>query len=187
MGVKLDSLAEVYSTISDVGSAIGLPGRAEKLNADIKFRLSESRAETACKARPTVLIVIGRTPGLLSNLIAVGPGAYLGELLDIAGGKNVLTDAAIAYPNISIETVIRLNPDVILDLSMMGKSTILGESTDPAKEQKLREPWLTHRELAAVRNHEIFGLTSEVLVTPGPRVVDAVHMLQFRIHQRDPQ
>jgi iron complex transport system substrate-binding protein len=183
-GVKLDSLAEVYSTISDIGRAVGLPHRAEKLNAEIQSRLGKARSECAGKPRPTVLIIMGRTPGLLSNLIAVGPGAYLGELLEIAGGKNVLNDAAIAYPQISFETVIRLNPDVILDLSMMGESTILGEPTDPAKEQKLRGPWLTHHELAAVRNHEVFGLTSEVLVTPGPRVVDAVQMLQSRIRVR---
>ncbi len=180
--VKLGSLADIYSMISEVGRAIGLSERAEKLNSDIQLSLNKSRAETAGKPRPTVLIIIGRTPGLLTNLIAVGPGAYLGELLDFAGGTNILTEMPMAYPHISLETVIRLNPDVILDLSMMGRSADLA-----AIEAQLREPWLTHQELAAVRNQQVFGLVSEPLVTPGPRVVDAVQLLRSRIHQRDHQ
>lgn len=174
--VKSGSLAEVYSMISDVGNAIGFPERAEKLNSDIQLHLNKSRTETAAKPKPAVLIIIGRTPGLLSNLIAVGPLAYLGELLEIAGGRNVLTDTAIAYPQISLETVIRLNPDVILDLSMMGSSTNAAQ---------LQQPWLTHHELGAVRTRQVFGLIQEVLVTPGPRVVDAVEILRSQIHQRD--
>ena len=78
----------------------------------------DSRARHVGKPRPDVLIMVGRTPGLLTSLIAVGPGPYLGELLEIAGGSNVLTGTAIAYPQISLETVVRLNPDVILDTSI---------------------------------------------------------------------
>jgi iron complex transport system substrate-binding protein len=171
--VKVGSLAEVFKMIGDIGRAVGLPERAEKLNGEIRARLSAVRAETAGKARPTVMIVVGRTPGLLTNLVAVGPGAFLGELLEIAGGANVLTETTIAYPHISLETVVRLNPDVILDLSLMGDSN--------AQEERLRQPWLSHRELSAVRSAKIFGLTSEVLVTPGPRVVDAVELIRTKI------
>jgi len=56
------------------------------------------------------MIIVGRTPGLLTNLVAIGPGGYLGELLDIAGGTNVLSETTVTYPYISLETVVRLNP-----------------------------------------------------------------------------
>jgi len=171
--VKVGSLADIYTMISDVGRVIGSPERAAKLNSDIQLSLNRSRLENSGKPRPTVLIIIGRTPGLLTSLIAVSPAAYLGELLEIAGGKNVLTDTAMDYPHISLETVIRLNPDVILDLSQMGDSRAI--------EDQLREPWLTHQELAAVRNQRVYGLAAESLVTPGPRVVDAVQLLRTRI------
>jgi iron complex transport system substrate-binding protein len=178
--VTVGSLAEVYSMIRDIGSAIGLPNSAEKLNRDIQSRLNTFRSDTVGKPRPAVLMVVGRTPGLLTNLIAVGPGAYLGELLEIAGGGNVLTETAIAYPHISLETVVRLNPDVILDLSMMGDTA----SDQAPREERLRQPWLTHRELSAVQNGMIFGLTSESLVTPGPRVVDAVELIRAKIARK---
>src|SRR5580698_5293751 len=171
--VTLGSLADIYSMIHDIGAAVGLPERADKLNADIRSGLDARRAEAGSGPKPSVLIVIGRTPGQLTGLIAVGPAAYLGTLLEIAGGRNMLTETTIAYPHISLETVVRLNPDVILDLSLMGRT-----ENDPATNERLRESWLSRRELAAVRNQAIFGLASETLTTPGPRVVDAVELLQ---------
>jgi iron complex transport system substrate-binding protein len=178
--VRVGSLAEVYTMIRDIGGAVGLPDRADKLNTEIHSRLDAIRAETRAKPRPTVLMLVGRTPGLLTNLIGVGPEAYLGELLEIAGGTNVLAGTPIAYPHISMETVVRLNPDIILDASMMGEA-----GADPRpQEERLRQPWLTHRELKAARNGTVFGLATESLVTPGPRVVDAVEAIRAKILQQ---
>jgi iron complex transport system substrate-binding protein len=180
--VKIGSLPEVYSMIGDIGRVVGLPERADKLNAEIRSRLEAVRAGTSGKTRPTVMILVGRTPGLLTNLVAVGPSAYLGELLEIAGGANVLTSTAIAYPHISLEAVVRLNPDVILDLSLMGDAA--ARTAPYAQEERLKQPWLSHRELNAVRNAKIFGLTSEALVTPGPRVVDAVELIRATLREK---
>ena len=115
-------------------------------------------------------------------MIAIAPSSYLGELIEIAGGRNVLTGRAIAYPHISMETVLRLDPDVILDASYMGDA-----SSDVQKQaEMLRGPWLSHREIRAVRNRMVFGLPSEALVTPGPRVVDAVEMIRDAIRKVAP-
>jgi iron complex transport system substrate-binding protein len=174
--VENGSLADVFSMIQNIGRAAGLAAKAESLNLDIRSRLDAMRAANAGLQKPTVLMVVGRTPGLLTNLIAVGPSTYLGELLEIAGGSNALKDTAIPYPRISLETVVRLDPAVILDMSEMG------ESAEPrVREERLQLPWLAHRELAAVRNGKVYGLASEALVTPGPRVIDAVEEIRARI------
>jgi iron complex transport system substrate-binding protein len=178
--IKIGSLADVYSMIQDIGSAVGVTAKAS-LNDQIRSRLATIRTESAGRPKPTVLLVVGRTPGLLTNLTAVGPSTYLGELLQIAGGSNALPDAAIPYPHISLETVVRLNPEVILDMSMMGEST-----EARIQEKRLRQPWLTHRELVAVRNGYVFGLASETLVTPGPRVVEAVEEIRAKIQSAIP-
>jgi ABC-type Fe3+-hydroxamate transport system substrate-binding protein len=174
--LKIGSLADVYSMIKDVGSAVGAGDKARSLNNQIHSRLQTIRAESAGHTKPTVLLVVGRTPGLLTNMIAVGPTTYLDELLQIAGGANAVNGTAIPYPHISLETVMRLNPGIILDLSMMG------EATEPRiQEERLRAPWLIHRDLTAVRNGHVFGLPSETLVTPGPRVVEAVEEIRAKI------
>lgn len=172
--VSIGSLADTYSMIQEIGRAAGVPERAEKLDAEIRGHLESVRKNTQTTRRPSVLMVVGRTPGMLSNLVAVGPATYLGELLEIAGATNVLKESAIAYPHISLETVVRLNPDVILDSSMMGREDRDGEL--------LLQPWLARHELSAARNGAVYALTSDVLVTPGPRVVNAVDLLRAKIH-----
>lgn len=179
--IKDGSLVEVYSMIHDIGAAAGALDKADSLNKEIRSRLETIRAENAGRPRPAVLMVVGRTPGLLTNLIAAGPSTYLSELLEIAGGNNALASGPIAYPHISLETVVRLNPGVILDMSMMG------ESNEPRiQEERLRQAWLSRRELAAVRNGAVFGLASETLVTPGPRVAEAVEEIRARIRTAIP-
>lgn len=179
--VKVGTLADVYSMVQDIGSAIGSP-KAASLNEQIRSRLETIRSESAGHAKPLVLMVVGRTPGLLTNLTGVGQSTYLGELLEIAGGSNALSATSIPYPHISLETVVRLNPDVILDLSMMG------EATEPrTQEQRLRQPWLAHGELTAVKNGNVFGLASETLVTPGPRVPEAVEEIRAKIRGAIPR
>jgi iron complex transport system substrate-binding protein len=122
LGVQLGSLADVYTMIHDIGAATGLEQRAEKLNSDIRQSLEAVRARNAKSgSRPSALIVMGRTPGQLTGIIAVGRRTYLGELLEMAGGTNALEDTPIPYPHISLETVVLRNPDVIIDLSLMGK------------------------------------------------------------------
>jgi iron complex transport system substrate-binding protein len=181
--VELGSLDDVYSMVVDIGRAVGSSDKATSLNHDIQSRLAAIQAETQGKSHPTVLVVVGRTPGELTNLVAVGFGSYLAELLEFAGGSNALTETAVPYPRISLETVVRLNPDVILDASMMNEA---GAST-VGLEERLRHPWLTHRELGAVRKGMVFGLTSECLVTPGPRVVEAVELLRSKIRLNEQQ
>jgi iron complex transport system substrate-binding protein len=174
--VKVGSLDEVYSMILDIGAAAGVPDKAASLNEHIRSRMESFRHENIGRRKVRVLMVVGRTPGLLTNLIAVSNSTYLGSLLQIAGGTNVLGDTAIAYPPISLETVVRLNPDIILDMSMMGQTGEPGP-----REEQLRQTWLPHKELAAVRNQMVFGLTSEILVTPGPRVVEVVELIRTKL------
>ena len=55
-------------------------------------------------------------------MIAVGPGSYLHDLIAIAGGVNVMASVTLEYPRISMETVISLAPDVIIDVGEMGET-----------------------------------------------------------------
>jgi iron complex transport system substrate-binding protein len=157
--------------------------RAAALVASIRARLDAIRAESQNAKRPTVLLIVGRDPGLLSNLVGVGPGAYLDELIAIAGGKNMLADSKLQYPHISMETVLRADPDIILDAGAMGTT----QNDGTKGEEELKQPWMAQQPLKAVRNRKVFGLTSETLVVPGPRVVEAVEILRKRIREAQPR
>jgi iron complex transport system substrate-binding protein len=167
--VARGTLAGVFSSIRQIGTAAGVPDNAETLVADVERRLDAIR-QSAAVPRRRVLFIIGRHPGTLTDLVAVGPGSYLNEVIDIAGGRNVLNIAGQPeYPRISMETVLRLDPEVIVDTVDMG---------DTAADRQQRAPvnarlWAAYGTLSAVKSGRLYAATTDALVVPGPRVVEA--------------
>ena len=98
-----------------------------------------------------MLFIIGRRPGTLADLVAVGPGSYLNELIEIAGGTNVLAIAGQPeYPRISMETVLRLDPDVIVDTVDMGDTDAERRARQPVNERL----WSAYGMLTAVKTRQ---------------------------------
>ncbi|MGH9369946.1 MAG: helical backbone metal receptor, partial [Vicinamibacterales bacterium] len=109
--VERGTLASVFSSIRQIAAAAGVAGRGETLVAEIQRGLGAVRRDGSRGPRRRVLFIIGRRPGVLADLVAVGPGSYLNDVIDIAGGTNVLSIAGQPeYPRISLETVLRLDP-----------------------------------------------------------------------------
>jgi iron complex transport system substrate-binding protein len=172
--VDRGTLAGVYSTIRTIGAAAGVPDRGEALVATIQRRLEATR--TAARSRPQrrVLLVVGRQPGTLTDLIAVGPGSFLHDLIGAAGGVNVLGDSKLPeYPHVSMESVIRLAPDVIVDAGDMG-DTVEEHRRRQAATERL---WRQQANVKAARTGDVHAVTSDAFVVPGPRVVEAVETL----------
>lgn len=173
------TLNEVYAAIEKIGAAAGVPERASEVVGRIQGSLKQTQNQSAARPSLRVLLIVGRTPGTLSDLVAVGPNNYLNHLSQIAGGMNVLDKPRIPpYPRISLETVLRENPDVIIDLTGMEES-----ETDRARERSVTLAlWRKRSELAAVRNNHVYSVSSNVFVVPGPRAAEAAHMLFDYFH-----
>ena len=128
---------------------------------------------------PRVLVIVDRQQGTLNNLIAVGPDNYVNQILEIAGGTNVLAKPGLPqYPHISLETVLRENPDVIIDLS----GTQETEAARRASRAATLALWNQYRDLTAVRNGHVYAGTTDSLVVPGPRTPIAAQRLFDFVH-----
>jgi len=179
--VDRGTLASVFSAILQIAQAAGEPARGESLVADIERRLQQVRRGAVDTARPRALFIIGRSPGTLTDLVAVGPGSYINDLIEIAGGRNVLAiQGQPEYPRISMETVLRLDPEVIVDTVDMGETEA---------ERRLRQPinerlWSAYPTLTAVKHRRVHAATTDALVVPGPRVVDAAEWVASLLRAR---
>jgi iron complex transport system substrate-binding protein len=173
------TLNDVYSMIRALGRAAGVDARAVALVNEIAGRLDRVRADARARAPRKVLIIVGRSPGSLSDLVAVGHGSFLDELATLAGGLNVLSDPALpGYPRISMETVIRLDPDVIVDAGDMGDTV-----AEHVRRQTVTEGlWRQQTLLTAARRGAVHAVTSDAFVVPGPRVVEAAETLAGWLH-----
>ena len=176
--VDRGSLPGVFSTTRQISAAAAVPERGEALVRDIQSALDRIRTAVAAKPARRVLIVVGRRTGTLSDMIAVGPGSYLHDLIGIAGGENVLGSVALEYPRISMETVISLKPDVIIDVGEMGETP-----EDSERRRTVTETlWAKQRLVAAVRAGGVHATNDEAFVVPGPRVVEVARAMALWFH-----
>ncbi|HEY1658800.1 MAG TPA: cobalamin-binding protein [Candidatus Sulfotelmatobacter sp.] len=182
--VDRGGLTDAFSEIRQIGEAAGVKEQGEKLAAMIHTRLDQIHAQTVGKKKPSVIFIIGRDPGTLSNLIVVGRDDFLNDLIEVAGGINVIAqDSTQPYPHISLETILRDHPDVLIDMGDMGDSP---EERD-RKATESRALWNAVPNLSAVQNGHIYCLTSTAFVVPGPRVTEAAELLFSILQGKNPQ
>jgi len=174
--VKPDNIAGIYQSIQTIADKIGASDRGKALIQSIDKDIHQPPPSAARTPKPKVLFVVGRTLGKVSDLIVVGNGTYLSELIELAGGANVAADTIGLYPHFSIEELIHRDPDIIVDMGVvdMGNSEKLNE----AQKRQVQQLWKQYPFLRAVQHDAIYPVSAEYFVTPGPRVGQAVRDLR---------
>ena len=159
---RVESVREVLDSCESFGALVGRRDAGRALRASIEGELSRVRSAVATRPKARVLAVFGERP-----LSVAGPGSWVDEILTIAGGENVVR-AGGRYPTISVEQVITLAPDVILDMTW-------GDST-------LASSLSRYGTVPAVRNNRIVRAGDPMLLRPGPRLGAAVVRIASMLH-----
>jgi iron complex transport system substrate-binding protein len=182
--VDRGGLTDAFAEIQQIGTAAGVPTQAAALVSKIRARLEQIRSQASKLNKPSIAFVIGREPGTLSGLILVGHDLFLNDLIEVAGGRNLIAeDSSQPYPHVSLETILRMNPDVVIDMGDMG-------ATAQERERKVSENlslWKRVSKLSAVKNNHVYSLTSTAFVVPGPRVTEAAEILFTLLHGKKPE
>jgi iron complex transport system substrate-binding protein len=174
LAVSLGNLASISSAMLRIGAAAGIEPHAHEVVATLQSRLDRLRERPAPTPRPKVLLIMGRTLEALTGMVAVGRDSYLNDLIEIAGGTNILAaSTAIPYPRVTLESVLSLNPDVIVDTIDMGATNANRELLQ-ASSMAL---WTRFEMLSAVKSGRIRAAETDALFVPGPRVVDGAEWL----------
>jgi iron complex transport system substrate-binding protein len=181
--VDRGSLPEVFATIREISAAANVADRGARLVSELTADLDRVKASVAGRTPRKILIVVGRRTGTLTDIIAVGPGSYLHDIATIAGGSNVLASSKLEYPRISMETVISLGPDVIVDVGEMGESP-----ADSDRRRQITEGlWRGQTLVKAVRDGGVHAVHDEAFVVPGPRIAEVARTMARWIHGVDPR
>lgn len=107
-----DSLNGLKKSITEMGNTFNRKEQAKKLNKKFDNAEAEIKAKIQGKKHPKVLILMG-VPG--SYLVAT-EHSYIGDLVKIAGGENVIQNESRAYLASNTEELYKVNPDIILRL-----------------------------------------------------------------------
>jgi iron complex transport system substrate-binding protein len=172
--IDTGNVATNLKMIEDIADAANLRDAGLALSKRITSQLAAIAESTASRKKLRVVFIVGRNPGKLEGIIAVGSKSYVNELIDKAGGINIFADSPISYPKVSLESLVRLQPDLILDMGDMAETVGVTEEHKRAVEAL----WRTRRELKG----RVHAVASDIFVVPGPRMVDAAREFRRMMH-----
>src|SRR6266550_632180 len=166
--VDPQSVSDVAKTASLLGKAVGADGDA--LAHSIQQRVDAVKTKIAtATTHPRVYHEIDASDP--AKIFTVGPGSYINDLIDIAGGVNVAARAASAYPQLSAEEILRSDPEIIV----LAADAYSSKPGDVAA----RPGWSI---VAAVKNNRIFTIDPNLINRPGPRVGEAAEAYAKLVH-----
>jgi iron complex transport system substrate-binding protein len=164
---RVETLAELDKSVRDLGVLLGLQPAADSLRHAIADTLAAVSRRIAGELPVRVLYLVGLEPPL-----AAGPGTFVADIIEAAGGANVFADLAHPWPAISIEEALRRDPDVIV----IATSSPGG---DPAARLRTRPGW---RDMRAVRTGRVHEVDADLFNRAGPRVGEAASRLAALLH-----
>lgn len=168
-------LPDIVQTMRSLGTRIGAVKEAEAAAGRIEARLADVRRRVEGRPRPRTLLVFGREPGSLRRIEASGGYGFLHDLLELAGGNDVLSDFQRQSVEMSTEMVLARAPEVIIELQY-------GDS--PSRQQIDAETrvWDALSSVPAVRQKQVHLLVGDEFVVPGPRIVQAAERFARVLH-----
>ncbi|MFT7223186.1 MAG: iron complex transport system substrate-binding protein [Cellvibrionaceae bacterium] len=139
-------LSDVAKSIRDMGILTGNADSSEVIASDFLTRLSLLEKRYRDRDTVSVLYQIWNTP-----LQTISEQHIISDVIRLCGGRNSFADAAVIAPKISIESVLRRDPDVII-------ASGVGD-----KRPDWLEDWKSWTQLTAVKNHHLFFVPADLL------------------------
>jgi iron complex transport system substrate-binding protein len=168
-------LPDIMETMRALGVRIGAKTAADAAATSIEQQLAAVGRRVAGRPRPSTLLVFGREPGTMRRVHASAGYGFLHDVLELAGGTDVLNDLHKQSVEMSTERILTRRPEVILELHY-------GNSLSPAAMDAERLVWNGLPSLPAVRNQRVYLLAGDEFVVPGPRIVLAAERFARTLH-----
>ena len=159
---NVDGLKE---TIAALGEKFNKQDKANEILDEIKE--VEDKVNSNKKSDDKILVLFG-APG---SVMVATDKSFIGNLVELAGGNNIFSNATSSFTQINLEEIIKLNPDKILVITHA-----VPEAAKKSVEEELsKDLW---KNVNAVKNNDItylengyFGMSANL------QIVEAVEKL----------
>jgi len=176
MTVDHSSMDGIMESIGTVARVVGAAAEGARLQTELEVRIARVASAFKNSLRPRVMVAVGRRMdgGNIGEIYISGKDGFYDKLITLAGGVNAYQDSTMKFPAISVEGIVRLDPDVIVEMVPDAKG-------DNVKE-RLASHWLSLPSVKAVEEGRIFIFTEDYVVVPGPRFVLLLEELARALH-----
>ena len=168
-------LAHSISTLRRLGDRTGRTNEARQVVSTITSKLARLSMLLGGRRRPRVLLVFGREPGSLRNIYASGGVGFLHDMLEAAGGRNVLADLPRESIQLTSEAILTTAAEVIIELTYDDGMTRQNQRAE-------RAVWNELSAVPAVRNRRVYLMLGTHFVQPGPRLAETTKAIARILH-----
>jgi iron complex transport system substrate-binding protein len=168
------TMGGIIGSVAAIGTACGVAPEAGAMARKMAARIDRVKNTTAPCGRPRVLMSVDRTTDAASSVYVAGNNTCYDEMIAMAGGVNAYTGAA-AYPAVSAEGILRMNPQVIIDL-------VPALDGGKHRREKALAQWNALTGTEAVARGRVYIFEQDYAVIPGPRFVLLLEDMARAIH-----
>jgi iron complex transport system substrate-binding protein len=165
-GLRTQDTSDVYRAIQRLGRMVGRDSASVVLRSRIRAELDEIRASVAGRTRPSVAYLVEHDPPMVP-----GTETFITQLIGVAGGDPVFPELVQLWPQVSLEELVRRQPDVLLFPDLESLDPVIARLPGTAG-------W---RDLRAVREGRIERLPADLMSRPGPRLGEAARAVRDRL------
>jgi len=158
--VNTQTLDDILIAIEDIGSRCGVKLKAEEIAGQKRNDMISLKERAKQRSGKRIMVVVGRNRGSLENVYIAGKRTFYNDIIEALGCENVYTKDDISYPAVSVEAMMRLDPDIIIE---MAPNCPEGDKPEIIKE------WKSIETMKAVKNNDIYVLNGDYVSIPGPR------------------
>jgi len=162
------TMTGMLSSTATIADLMGANEQGAKLVAGLQQRLDALHAELQDRPLAHVLFVVWEDP-----LISIGQNTFIADALRWAGAESIIV-ASQNYPQVSMEEVVRLQPDYIV----LTPDHLEAETHERANNLRQRPTW---SELRAVKMGHVV-MASDEFTRPSPGLVDGIESLAHELH-----
>ncbi|GAB2901442.1 cobalamin-binding protein [Uliginosibacterium flavum] len=157
------SIADIPDVLERIGQLTGSERVAGAAATRFKARHATLQKENAGRAPVRVFYQIAQKP-----LLTINDQQIISDVIRLCGGVNVFGKESALVPQLSTESVVAANPDVILTARMGGH----GDGPVRAMDEASLAAWLKFGSLTAVKNKQLWLIPGDTISRHGPRILD---------------
>ena len=159
-----ENFTGVYDTMSKLGQVVNATEKSQSIITDMKKKVADITDKVKNAKKPTVYYVAGFGK---SGDFTAGKDTFIGNMIEIAGGKNVADDV-IGW-KYSVEKLVEKNPDVLICSKFF-------------ETKKGIEATTGYKDLKAVKGGKLLEIDDNTVVRQGPRLAEGLEAMAKLIH-----
>lgn len=160
----VESFEGTYDTITEIGKVLNANDSANRIIANMKYKVNVVTKMTKNAKKPSVYYVVGF--GKYGDYTATGD-TFIGNMIEMAGGINAAKDGS--NWKYSVEQLLQKNPDIL----------ICSKFYDTKKGIEAANGY---KDLTAVKKGKLLEIDDNLINRQGPRLADGLYKLAKLIH-----